>query len=558
MSSRATVRAVNPPASARKPASEPERQAEDSLAKKPGRVWRDHLIMLLHIAAATEHALMVQYLYAAYSLDLEQEEEKRRKMVERWQKSILAIAKEEMGHLLTVQNILTLIGGPINLEREDFPWDAPYYPFPFRLEPLTMDSLACYVFAEMPGNDKFSEPGKDVPARFREFHNKEENEIKRRVTNAVLSTPRRDSTERDRLYRMFIDEVIGDESDDPKRRELAIRKIVKAAEQAWSDWQGRASGHRVGELYDNIMELIQDPERIPDSAFQGATFSLQASWEDWGRGYQPDPRMLGPRGDVIDDQPKRNGEDKHELPPPSAREAHVMIEQVATRTEAVEALRRIAGQGEAPHLEADETGEPSHFDRFLEIYDEFEGIRSWKPSHNVAVNPSTRHPVDGGAGAYIENEHTRYWADLFNLRYRMLLTYLAHTFRLARVSRADEPSVRAVVMHKAFGEMYNLKTIAGMLVRLPLGEKTGDGATRAGPPFEIPYSLRLPHGPDAWRLHRDLLTAAAQLCDALHPDSEKGSRRYLFLQTLKDLDRQSVVWIDRVLAGVGSTERQRV
>jgi len=45
-----------------------------------------------------------------------------------WQDAILAIAKEEMGHLLMVQNVLRLIGGSLNLAREDFPWDVPFYP----------------------------------------------------------------------------------------------------------------------------------------------------------------------------------------------------------------------------------------------------------------------------------------------------------------------------------------------------------------------------------------------------------------------------------------------
>ena len=30
-----------------------------------------------------------------------------------------------------------------------------------------------------------------------------------------------------------------------------------------------------------------------------------------------------------------------------------------------------------------------------------------------------------------------------------------------------QPALRAMVMHRAFGEMYNLKTIAGLLVRMP-------------------------------------------------------------------------------------------
>ena len=39
------------------------------------------------------------------------------------------------------------LGGPLNLERDDYPWNVPFYPFPFTLEPLTPDSLAKYVYA---------------------------------------------------------------------------------------------------------------------------------------------------------------------------------------------------------------------------------------------------------------------------------------------------------------------------------------------------------------------------------------------------------------------------
>ena len=79
--------------------------ASQALAKPPELTWRDHAIMLLHIAASIEHALMVQYLFAAYSLGGDQVPEAHRPMVEGWRNSILAVAKEEMGHLLTVQNV---------------------------------------------------------------------------------------------------------------------------------------------------------------------------------------------------------------------------------------------------------------------------------------------------------------------------------------------------------------------------------------------------------------------------------------------------------------------
>ena len=100
------------------------------LEKPPQLSWYDYAIMLLQIGASIEHALMVQYLYAAYSLRDKPEQAT-------WRKSLLTIAREEMGHLLTVQNILTLMGGAFNLDRGDYPWDVPFEACPFRLERLT-------------------------------------------------------------------------------------------------------------------------------------------------------------------------------------------------------------------------------------------------------------------------------------------------------------------------------------------------------------------------------------------------------------------------------------
>jgi hypothetical protein len=113
---------------------------------------RDEAIFLLHIGAEIEHSLMVQYLYAAYSLDPASVPKDLCEQVQAWQHSILDIAREEMGHLVTVQNLLRVLGGPLNFEREDFPFRSGFYPFHFRLEPLSAHSLAKYVVAEMPVN----------------------------------------------------------------------------------------------------------------------------------------------------------------------------------------------------------------------------------------------------------------------------------------------------------------------------------------------------------------------------------------------------------------------
>ena len=91
-------------------------------SKPPEMTWRDYLVLLLHLGAEIEHALMVEYLYAAYSLGGDQIPHAHRPMVQRWQTNILNVAREEMGHLLTVQNLLCLLGGPISFDREDPPW----------------------------------------------------------------------------------------------------------------------------------------------------------------------------------------------------------------------------------------------------------------------------------------------------------------------------------------------------------------------------------------------------------------------------------------------------
>jgi hypothetical protein len=115
--------------------------------------------ILLETAAEIEHMLMVQYLYAAYSLksadevtDPDQQAALDEAAEDSWPRFLLAIAREEMGHLLTVQNLLLLLGLPPNLEREDFPPRKDLYPFPMHLERLTRRSLASYVVAEAPAD----------------------------------------------------------------------------------------------------------------------------------------------------------------------------------------------------------------------------------------------------------------------------------------------------------------------------------------------------------------------------------------------------------------------
>ena len=74
---------------------------------------RDEAVFLLTAAAEIEHALMVQYLFAAYSVRVEPGGPAELQVVANL---LTEIAREEMGHLVTVQNLLHVVGGPLNLE----------------------------------------------------------------------------------------------------------------------------------------------------------------------------------------------------------------------------------------------------------------------------------------------------------------------------------------------------------------------------------------------------------------------------------------------------------
>ena len=116
---------------------------------EPRLVPRDEAAFLLNAAAEIEHALMVQYLFAAYSVRTVPGDASAAELGA-LQNQLLQVAREEMGHLMTVENLLLLIGAPLNFYREHSPFASEIYPFRFKLEPVSPASLAKYVKAESP------------------------------------------------------------------------------------------------------------------------------------------------------------------------------------------------------------------------------------------------------------------------------------------------------------------------------------------------------------------------------------------------------------------------
>jgi hypothetical protein len=119
---------------------------------------KEELSALLKVSAEVEHSLLLQYLFAAYSIDPDASSESSDA-----QRKILDVAIQEMAHFITVQNLILAIDGPeaFHIERETISTANPFNPLPFLLEPVSKLPLAEYVLAEMPGTFP---PGKESVA----------------------------------------------------------------------------------------------------------------------------------------------------------------------------------------------------------------------------------------------------------------------------------------------------------------------------------------------------------------------------------------------------------
>jgi hypothetical protein len=448
----------------------------------PELTGTQYMTLLLHVAAEIEHALMVEYLYAAYTIGGTRIAPRHTEMLERWQETILGIAKEEMGHLITVQNVLRCISGPVSFERQELPFNSEFYPFFFALERLTLDSLAKYVFAEEPGD----------------WTGHEADEVRKRATEANAG------------------------------HEL----------------------NRVGVLYQLMIDTISNPSIVPDSAFREDSVAYQASWNEWGRGY-----AHGARGRMHENAAKGTPD--------------LIIRVVKDRKSAVEALTAIAQQGEATTMAE---GEASHFMRFLHIYREWKEHlhhdKRFDPSRPVATNPYVVDalPITEGVAAkttskpFEKNEITDpltfQWAHLFNVRYRLLLTGLTHSFSLrGSLASTTEPSARGDILTLVFSEMYKVRALSSILVTMPLRPGIPVKKMTAGPPFQMPFTLFLPDREDErWRWYRGMLEASGTLLrQLLFEDNDERRRR--FAEAMIDADDDLMILIDKAV--IRETAREK-
>jgi CDGSH-type Zn-finger protein/truncated hemoglobin YjbI len=123
---------------------------------------REPLIYMLCSAAELEHALMCEYLFAAFTLKRSVDEgltEDQLAAVERWRAAILMVAKQEMLHLAINCNLVNSLGASPHLSRPNLPQPAKHYPpgVILTLLPFGEEALRHFIYLERPEGMDFED-----------------------------------------------------------------------------------------------------------------------------------------------------------------------------------------------------------------------------------------------------------------------------------------------------------------------------------------------------------------------------------------------------------------
>ena len=116
---------------------------------------REQLLYTLTEAAEIEHNLMCCYLYAAWSLKTEPDDDvdaETRAELAKWQRAIIDIAIDEMTHLALVANLMNATGGVAHFGRPNFPIAPGMLSagLVVRLAPFNAETLQHFIYLERP------------------------------------------------------------------------------------------------------------------------------------------------------------------------------------------------------------------------------------------------------------------------------------------------------------------------------------------------------------------------------------------------------------------------
>jgi hypothetical protein len=442
----------------------------------PGSTPRAKTVYLLQVAAEIEHALMVQYLYAAYSIDETFDRgvnDDRCRTVNEWKRDIRGIARQEMSHLVTVQNLLIALGAEPDLSRENAFQDHPHeYPFPMMFERLSPHSLAKYVATESPDPGEMSVPGEATALR----------RVLRTVEKDLRTNVNRVGVIYATLYWLFL---ASDSAEGPWALPASARRCFRSA--------GLAGVH------------VRDDDFVSSDQY----LEFAATPDEW---------------EVFEPAMHVDGVD-------SRRRALAAVHWITSQGEGP------VGKPPAARATATSLDERSHFQKFLSMYQAFKKDEPHlsRAVMRVPTNPMTPRrsaPRPQGVKAVITHPTTKLWALLCDLRYQMLLLDVLLALSSSRRTTGDVR--RALTEWAVVHEMEFLKRIGQLLPRLP--QRPRDNTATAGAPFE---TIEVPQDEaKRWDLQRVLLLGADTVITRLQKKLPARDPNRLLLNAIQAFDQQ--------------------
>jgi hypothetical protein len=421
---------------------------------------RTELINALRLASELEHGLMVQYLFAAYSLKRYEYEGLRpdqQEQVRRWMSLITLVARQEMEHLGLALNMLSAIGGTPSFSRPNMPQRRDYYGavgIKLALTPCDLDTVK----------------------RFQRFEAPEE------LLSSGAGTP-----------------------DGPIDQEVA---------RAWCQDVGTGEpGRGPGDVADALLGHRVALAGAPHVDQHGIPYrSVQDLYEKIARGFTAVSAALGEPGLFVG---RRQNQVFGGPGSPQSGQMDDLnqygVDMVAVTglAGAHEAVRLIVEQGEGVRVPPSYLVH-THFCIFTQIRREMEetglGEIACRP---VVRNPMTVLQPDVGPQdevTLIRNPSTRAVADLFNECYEVMLLLLLYLYSDNVKTQAEANSV----MHGAFFPFMTMfvRPLAEILTELPAFDDPAAG--NAGPGFELSGDVLLFPTLDAtWGLFQERLDALA-------------------------------------------------
>lgn len=399
---------------------------------------REELRAYLWEACEIEQQLMIQYLFAAFTLKKHPDGSctaAQLEAVRRWGSQVYMVARQEMEHLALANGILTAIAEDPFFARENIPIQSRYLlgkeltrrsphekvtpcDIPFVFERFNLDTIGRFVCAESPGYETLVNAKMRIPEWC--FGTK---------NHPCRSTSLLDWTGGGRESVL---KVMG-EGAPPRlsRTHLQEPFLMGARTDAETLSQPLRPG-TIQELYDNINEAIH---RIPN-LFTG----------------NPNQQVFVPV------------------------EYQINIVPITNVASADLAIRLIVEEGEGI---AAPPGYQSHFTRFFDVRDQYVQLlkdhKGFDPALPVITNPSPD---------MISKKYTLRVFHLFNHAYVTLLFLLTSLYRNFSATESSYPFFSTALQNAAFGPFMTmiLRPIAEVLAHLRVGK---DSRETAGPSFYL-------------------------------------------------------------------------